>query len=154
MDCIRRAAPHPIRQLIRQSGLHHRLRHYLDRFLLLRPFPSQQTLTIDMASVHNVLPNDGPIPVKQMFESAKEIIDQHQDASRRRLGIEGFAADDAVFDAATQKAEMWSYAPLAGVLAKMIMRHNRPCTCLELGCGPAHLFFFLRRFGIYNYVGI
>lgn len=115
------------------------------------------TPTLDLAAVRNVLPNTGGIPIEASFASAREIVQRFSDAAHRSLdiaGFEGFAADDAVFDARTQQAEMWSYAPLAGAIAAFCHNRYTHPSVLDLGCGPAHLFHFLRELGIGDYLGI
>lgn len=113
--------------------------------------------TIKFDKVRNVLPNSGAIPVKEKYSSAREIVLAHRDPNKRRLnikGYEGFALDDAVFDAEAERAEMESFARLSEFLAAFAHANYKRPSILELGCGPAHLFFFLRRYGIWNYMGI
>jgi hypothetical protein len=96
MNRIKRAAVQPLRRLVARSGIHFRLRHYLDRILLLRLSRMPDDYCLDLKSLHNDLPNDGPIPVTQSSASAREIVSMHSNASERRTyveGFEGFAMD-------------------------------------------------------------
>jgi hypothetical protein len=120
----------------------------------LRPF---LTPHLDFDHIANLMPNSGGVPVAQRFDSAHAIVAAFDNPEKRSLGHEeyaGFAVDDAVFDEASQSWELWSNAELAGWLAHYACRRFGNPTILELGCGPAHLFFFFRSFGLLNYLGI
>lgn len=153
--------PLSVRKLARQ-GLdrfvpQHRLRYVWYQLVLAQYRGRQRAPTIDLVALRNALPNSGSVPVRGQFTSARAIIDQFPDAARRQqniAGFEGFALDDAVFDAETQHSEMWSYAPLAGLIAVFAHMHYDQPSVLDVGCGPAHLFYFLRALGIQNYVGL
>ncbi len=115
------------------------------------------TETIDYHRLRNLAPNAGPVPMVRRFESAGELVSAFKGARRRSQGckeFEGFAPDDAVFDPETETHELWSNARLAGFIADFGYRQYGNPAILELGCGSAHLFFFLRRYGVRNYVGI
>lgn len=132
------------------------LRYHRNR-LRFRRDAARTTPRMDAARVRNVLPNNGPLPVDREFTSAAEVVKVHNDPSRRRQsaeGYEGFAPDDAIFDPATESHEVWSNAEFAAVLARFAHDTYADPSVLELGCGPAHLFFFLRRYGLVDYFGI
>lgn len=125
--------------------------------ILLQQHASRVHKSIDYLRVHNALPNSGPIPITQNFSSVREVVATFQERTKRSQGIagfEGFAPDDAVFDETAESGELWSNARLAGVIASFGYANYRNPSVLELGCGPAHLFFFLSRYGIQNYLGI
>ena len=114
-------------------------------------------LNIDLAQLHNELPNTGGVPVAVSYTGAAEIVEAVVSSTKRGVdvqGFEGFALDDAVFDTLTEGWERWTYAPLAGWLAKFGYSRFVDPSVLELGCGPAHLFRFLRGLGLMDYVGI
>lgn len=132
-----------------------RLEYFYYRLLFLRHVNSAPILHFGL--LHNILPNSGPIHLPREFSSVTEINAIFHNAPKRRLeikGFEGFALDDAVFDSKKEPWEMWSFVPLAGFLAKFAYARYKKPTVLELGCGPAHLFYFLRNFGIWDYIGI
>jgi 2-polyprenyl-3-methyl-5-hydroxy-6-metoxy-1,4-benzoquinol methylase len=111
----------------------------------------------DYESLSNILPNTGAIPLEQKFSSAKEIVEKYLYATERSQkleGFEGFAPDDAIFDPETQSYELWSNVALAGIIASYGYANFPDPSILELGCGPAHLLFFFKRYGINNYIGI
>ncbi len=132
------------------------LDHQIQHTRLLRRF-SESVMTIEHSLVKNTLPNSGAVPVDAKFRSAREIVLNYQDPNRRRQqipGFEGFAPDDAVCDWTTDLWEVWSNARLAGFIADFAHANYENPSLLELGCGAGSLFFFLRRYGICNYVGI
>lgn len=158
---LKQLVPRSVRAIVRGKTKRvrdsYKLKYYRYRLSLLKYTLVRNQLSINLDLLRDVLPNIGPIPVKQRFSSASEIVATFPDPAQRRVkmdGFEGFALDDAVFDEAIQLWEMWSFAPLAGFLATFGHANYRDPSVLELGCGPAHLFFFLRRFGVWNYVGI
>jgi len=113
--------------------------------------------TIDYTRVRNALPNEGPVKLEREFTSARDVVAEYSDPSKRSQeieGYEGFAPDDAVFDPATESHEVWSNADFAAEIASIAYSHSPSPRVLDLGCGPAHLFFFLQRYGIADYVGI
>lgn len=138
--------------LVLRARLHHFGNYFRFLSYLIHPKP-----TIHFTAIHNVLPNSGLIPLVREFSSAKEIVANFPNAAKRSQvmdGFEGFAPDDAVFDEDTEIWELWSNVRLAGVIASFGYANYKNPSVLELGCGPAHLFFFLRHYGIRNYVGI
>lgn len=130
---------------------------YLAYRSLLMKSSARAWPSINYARMRNVLPNSGPVPMERDFRSARELIAAFPDARKRSQaieGFEGFAPDDAIYDDTEQSWELWSNAGLAGTIASFGYRHYANPSVLELGCGPAHLFFFLRRYGVCNYVGV
>src|SRR5215471_12902377 len=122
-----------------------------------RRYASHIAPTIDYNIIQNNMDNIGSVKVQQEFSSARQIVATFPNPNRRRQmmeGFEGFSPDDAVFDEKTESWECWSNAGLAGMLSSFAYANYRNPSILELGCGPAHLFFFLRRYGINNYIGI
>ena len=115
------------------------------------------TPTIHLDAVHNVLPNSGPLLLAKDFSSAAEIVATFRGLQRRAQGskdFEGFAPDDAVFDEARELGRLWSNAQLAGFIAAFGYTNYNNLSVLELGCGAAHLFFFLRGYRLSDYMGI
>ena len=91
------------------------------------------------------------------FASAQELVTAFPDYRHRAQAASpfpGFAADDAIFDSGNQNWELWSNASLAAWLAEYGCRQFGNPKILDLGCGPAHLFFFFRRLGLMNYLGV
>lgn len=158
---LRQLVPFPIRSGFHRSterlGWHHKLRYYWGKRKLGTRVRQQTAPTFALAAVGDKLPNSGPIVMPQTYGSASEVISRFSNPARRRqdiAGAEGFAADDAVFDPTTQMAELWSYAPLASFLATFAYAHYGAPSILDIGCGPAHLFYFLRDLGVWDYIGI
>jgi SAM-dependent methyltransferase len=123
----------------------------------LRPIGPNLVPVLDVAGIVNDLPNSGPLRDGTAFASAEEIVAAHANPAVRSLGIpalQGYAVDDAVFEEGNEAWELWSNAALAGWLARYGCRHYSNPTMLELGCGPAHLYYFFREFGLSNYFGI
>ncbi|BCL35890.1 class I SAM-dependent methyltransferase [Nostoc sp. MS1] len=124
---------------------------------LIRKNLTQFDSDINYKYLQNILPNSGPILLESTFSSAKEIVETFLNSDKRVQnieGFEGFAPDDAIFDPDTQFHELWSNVGLAGIIASFGYANYSKPSILELGCGPAHLHFFLNRYGINNYVGI
>ncbi len=116
--------------------------------------PKKQLAT---GRIKNLLPNSGKVPLRQRFSCAQEIVANFQNSTGWPQGIEGFEGFrpvDAVFDLEKEAWELWSNARLAGFIASFAHAHYPSPSILELGCGPAHLFFFFRRYGIPDYVGM
>ena len=160
-NVLRRLIPFPIRSAFHRSterlGWHYKLRYYWRKRKLGSQIYQQTAPTFSLAVINDKLPNSGPIVMTQHYDSASEVVSQFSDPAKRRqdiAGAEGFAPDDAVFDPATQLAELWSSAPLAGFIATFAYAHYTTPSILDIGCGPAHLFYFLRDLGVWDYVGI
>jgi 2-polyprenyl-3-methyl-5-hydroxy-6-metoxy-1,4-benzoquinol methylase len=127
-----------------------------DEFLNTETF-AQAKPQIDYKNIKNILPNSGNIKTTKNYVSAEEIIIQFRDGENRKQeisGFEGFAPDDAIFDAENQSYEKWSYLNLASILAYLSLKKYPDPMFLELGCGASHLFGFLHSYGINNYIGI
>ena len=157
MTILKSLTPLPLRRFIRRSVVLPRVKYAWSRLWLAAYLGKHQQPTLSFATLRNTLPNSGAVPTEQEFASAHEIIKQFPDAAHRKLdikGFEGFAVDDAVFDPVIEQFELWSYAPLASVIAAFAYQHYEQPSMLELGCGAAHLFYFYRDLGIWNYVGI
>ncbi len=95
--------------------------------------------------------------MQKRYASSAELIAAHPIAQKRSEmfpGFEGFAPDDAIFDPQTELWERLSFERLAAFIAELILERNPNPRILELGCGPAHLFYFFQAFGIANYIGI
>ncbi len=138
-------------------GWHYKLRYYWRRRKLGARVREISQPTPAVSDVTNLLANSGPINLPKQYASVGDVLAQFPDASKRRQGIggfEGFATDDALFDPSTQYEELWSYAPLAAYLATFGYGHYRAPSILDVGCGPAHLFYFLRDLGVWNYIGL
>lgn len=159
----RHLLPRSARAIFRSAVLDPWERHGLPRAYAwmdrraMRRQPPCSAPRLDPHMLHNVLANSGAVSLARSYASAREVIDAHPDPGSRRQAVNGsggLALDDAIFDVETQLWELWSYAPLAGFLARYAIRHFRAPSVLELGCGAAHLFYFLRQYGIYDYVGI
>jgi SAM-dependent methyltransferase len=110
-----------------------------------------------MGAITETTGNPGAVPIAAAYESAAEIVDKHPDPFRRSTGLagyEGFAMDDAIFDPRREGWERWSFARLAGLVAELGYSRSSSPTILELGCGPGHMMFMLRRYGIQDYLGV
>lgn len=107
--------------------------------------------------IDNDLPNSGAVVGTGAYESVEEIVRTFDDPRRRRIDVgdhAGFAVDDAVWDPSSQAWERWSFARLGRYLADLAYREYENPRVLEFGFGPAHLFHYLWRFGIRNYIGV
>lgn len=161
MAGVKQLIPLPLRKALHRSaerlGWHYKLRYFWRKRAIGARAHELNAPTLPLSAIYNKLPNSGPIVLPKEYESARDVIAQFPNAAKRRQGIEGaegFAADDALFDPDTQLEELWSYAPLASLLATFAYAHYRTPSILDIGCGPAHLFYFLRDLGLWNYVGI
>lgn len=149
--------PRPLRRFLPRKRVCLDYLDYQRCRISLRRYNRRTYPQIDYSTVHNVFPNSGPVPIRQDFSSAREVVAAFRDPNKRSQeieGFEGFAPDDAVFDEGSELWELWSNARLAGTIAAWGYADYENPSILELGCGPAHLFFFFTRYGIQNYVGI
>ena len=131
--------------------------YYLIYCALLSRHVSRRDFAFKLDGLQNVLHNSGAVPVKKKFSSAREIVDNSLKSTALPQGIEGFEGFrpvDAVFDDKRERGELWSNARLAGVIAAFGHAHYQEPSILDLGCGPAHLFFFFRRYGVVDYLGV
>lgn len=161
---IRRFAP---------EGVWNRLRAF--HYAYIRPLHDQIVYALGVAShrrirdeaegafqlseIANGRPNSGPIPYHRDAPSAAGIVlemgsRRGRPSTQPLEGFEGFAPDDAVYDEATERWRIWSYASLATVLADCAYAISATPKVLELGCGSGHLGRFLKGLGIVNYIGI
>lgn len=114
------------------------------------PFPSE---------VRDLSHNSGPLIASHLTAHEFMQLASRADESpstRSILGARapGFALNDAVFDRATEGMELWSNLNLAVHIARLAHGLERNPSVIELGCGPAHLLYFFRRFGIHRYLGV
>ncbi|HTP11280.1 MAG TPA: hypothetical protein VMP08_23660, partial [Anaerolineae bacterium] len=119
MQVAKRFVPLPVKKALVQSSSYYKARYAWARRQVAAPSRANTTTELTVKGLTNALPNEGPIPLKQDYTSAQSVIESFPDAARRKqdiAGFDGFAADDAIFDPATQQAEMWSYAPLAAYI--------------------------------------
>lgn len=156
-ELVEAAAPDPVQAF------------YLERQLAVLDFgiererlaarAAEVVQTLDLPNVRSVLPNSGPIPLAEQFSSPRDVLSTMQrgwQGSRRRFNEDfaGFSPDDAVFDEDFELWQLWSNARLSAFLASVALEGYANPKVLELGCGPAFLFFFLTRYGIKDYLGI
>jgi SAM-dependent methyltransferase len=126
---------------------------------VLLPHAIRSKATVDYSEVKNLLENSGGVPLAREFASARQVVEglRGRGAVQRNQGIEGFegfSPDDAVFDEKTERWCLWSYVSVSGFIGSFAFANYKSPTVLDLGCGTAFLFVFLRRFGIRNYVGV
>jgi len=125
--------------------------------LTFRRWAGRTRETIAYEDVRNLLPNSGPLQLPYEFHSASDVVATFRDPTRRSQGVagyEGFAPDDAVFDEVSEARELWSNANLAASITSFAYETYVNPSIIELGCGPAHLFFFFSRYGIRDYIGM
>lgn len=112
---------------------------------------------IDIASVQNVLPNLGAVPIRKKEMSPEQVVMNVGDDSNRQAGVcgfEGFALDDAL--GWLDPYRHYSFVPLARAVSQIARDHLNKSgfSVLELGCGWGGFRTFLETFGATAYMGV